>query len=117
MDADRSFPRVDAGSAPEVAPRQIIIGGVPFDDETQADFVDLLGQAVALLCFYLLQLLSALRVLRLQVIELRCQAHYWEVQHQRACEREAKLKAQLEHSTAASRKPPRPPSPRRRPSP
>jgi len=103
MDADRSFPRVGPRSAPEVAPRQIIIDGVPFDDETQADFVDLLGQAVALLCLYLLQLLSALRVLRLQVVDLRCQAHYWEVQHQRVREREEKLKAQWEQSQAQVR--------------
>jgi len=110
MDADA----VDPGTGPfpqtDARPRQYIIGGVPFDEPTQADFFELLQQAVALLCGYVLHLLSALRVLglqvvalRRQVVELRCQAHYWEVQHQRACEREAKLKAQWEHSQAQVR--------------
>jgi transposase len=109
MDADGSYPLVVLPPAPE-APRQIIVGGVPFDDETQADFLEWLQQAVALLCLYVLHLLSALRVfrsqvaeLRGQVLELRCQAHFWEVQHQRAREREEKLKAQLEQSQAQIR--------------
>jgi transposase len=95
MDADGSYPLVALPPGPET-PRQIIVGGVPFDDETQADFVDLLQQAVALLCLYVLYLLSALRVLRVQVVDLRCRAHYWEAQHQRAREREDDRKEQVQ---------------------
>lgn len=96
MDADGSYPLIVRPPAAESEPRQFIIGGAPFDDETQADFLNLLQQAVALLCLYVLHLLSALRVLRLQVIDLRCRAHYWEAQHQRAREREEDLKEQVQ---------------------
>ena len=106
MDAAGSYPLVvlppEQGSL-EPVPRQIILGGVPFDDESQADFVDLLQQAVALLCLYVLYLLSALRVLRLQVVDLRWRANYWRAQHQRARAREDDLKEQLELSQAQIR--------------
>ena len=101
MDAETAYSGPSSGSQPR--PRQIILEGVPVDEPTQANFVDLLQQAIALLCQYVLCLLSALRVLRLQVIDLRCRAHYWEVQHERACERAQKLKAQLEQSQAQIR--------------
>lgn len=103
MDADGTYPLVVFPPAAEASPRQIIIGGVLFDDETQGDFVDLLQQAVAVLCLYVLYLLSVLRALRLQVVDLRCRAHYWESQHQRAREREDELKEQLELSRAQIR--------------
>ena len=103
MDANGSYPLVVLPPDEESVPRQIIVGGVPFDDATQADFIDLLGQAVALLCLYVLYLLSALRVLRLRVVDLRCQAHFWEAQHRRAREREDDLKEQLALSQAQVR--------------
>ena len=99
MDGIGSYPLVvgpvDQGSV-EPLPRQIILGGVPFDDDTQADFVDMLQQAIVLLCQFVLCLLSALRVLRLQVIDLRCQANFWRAQHQRAREREDDWKQQVQ---------------------
>jgi hypothetical protein len=36
--------------------------------------------------------LGIIRRLRVQITELRCQAHYWQAQHQRAVQREANLK-------------------------
>lgn len=103
MDAAGSYPLVDLPPDRGAVPRQMIVGGVPFDDETQADFVDLLQQAVALLCWYVLSLLSALRVVRLQVIDLRCQANYWRAQHQRARAREEDLQEKLDLSRAQIR--------------
>jgi transposase len=81
---------------PDPVPRQIIVGGAPFDDEPQADFVDLLQQAIVLLCQFVLGLLSALRVLQQQVTELSCQVNFWRAQHRRAREREDKLKEQVQ---------------------
>lgn len=81
---------------PDSVPRQIIVGGARFDDEPEVDFVDLLQQAIVLLCQFVLVLLSALRVLERQAAELRCQVNYWRAQHRRAREREEKLKEQLQ---------------------
>ena len=105
MDCNGSYPLVvlppDHGSAG--SPRQFIIGGPQFDDDAQDDLVERLRQVILLLCQLVLSLLSALRALRLQVIELRCQANYWRAQHQRACEREDNLQAKLELSQAEIR--------------
>src|SRR5437763_1689849 len=94
MDAIATYPLVVRPPDQGLVPRQMIVGGAPFDDEPQADFVDLLQQAVALLCQFVLSLLSALQVLRLQVIDLRCRANYWQAQHRRAREREDNLTEQ-----------------------
>lgn len=99
MDAESSYPLVvlppEQGSL-EPLPRQFILGGAPFDDDTQADFVEMLQQAIVLLCQFVLCLLSALRGLQQLVAELRCQANYWRAQHQRAREREDDLKDQVQ---------------------
>ena len=75
MDGNSTHPLVvlppDHGSEGS-GPRQFIIGGPQFDDEAQDDLVDRLRHLIFLLCQLVLFLLSALRALRLQVIELRC---------------------------------------------
>src|SRR5207248_11568279 len=94
MDAHATYPLVVRPAAQGLVPRQMIGGGAPFDDETQADLVDRLQQAVARLCQFVLSRLSALQVLRLQVIDQRCRANYWQAQHRRAREREDNLTEQ-----------------------
>lgn len=83
----------------EPVPRQVPPDCISFDDDTddtQADSVDWLRHLIVLLCQCVLWLLAELRVLRLQVIDLRCQAHFWRAQHQRARQREDDLKAQVQ---------------------
>jgi transposase len=56
----------------------------------------LLWQRFCKLTVVVFLLLVLLRRLRLQVIELRAQANYWHAQHQRAVQREAALKEQVQ---------------------
>jgi transposase len=49
-----------------------------------------------LLCWLLLIAREIIESLQLQVVELRRQAHYWQAQHQRAVQREADLKDQVQ---------------------
>jgi hypothetical protein len=80
----------DQGSL--VAIPRIVVGGTPYDADDEADDVDRLEQAVALLCQFVAWLLAALKALHRQVIDLRCQANYWRAQHERARGREDDLK-------------------------
>jgi transposase len=48
-------------------------------------------------------LLATIHQLRQQVIDLRCQAKYWQAQHQRAVQREADLKQEQQHLQAEIR--------------
>jgi hypothetical protein len=47
--------------------------------------------------------LGVIRQLRLQVIDLRCQANYWQAQHERAVQREADLNEQKQYHLAQIR--------------
>jgi transposase len=85
------------------AKQPIIIGGAPFDEQTQTDFVALLEQAVALLCLYVLHLLFALRRLGPLVAELRRRVHHWQTQYQQSCQREEQLTLQLQQAHAQIR--------------
>src|SRR5476649_871807 len=89
--------------AADSAPQEIVVFGVPLDDEPEADFVDLLQQAIVLLCQFIMGLLSALRVLEQRLADLTRQANYYCAQHRRACEREDKLKELLQLREADNR--------------
>ena len=103
MDGNSSNPLVLLPSALETTPRQIIVGGAPFEDETEADFGGLLQQTIAWLCQFVSYLLSLIQSLQLQIIDLRCQANYWRAQHQRSREREDDLKVELQLARAKHR--------------
>ena len=103
MDGNDSYPLVVLPSECDAATRQVVVGYVPLDDPTQADFTERLLQVIFLLCCFVLGLLWTLRWVRLQVVELRCQANYWRAQHQRARQREDDGKARWELAQAQIR--------------
>ena len=105
MDGNGSYPLVavpEQESAVFGASR-LILADDPGDDDSQSDLVALLWQAVCLLGFLLLLALIAIESLRRQILELRCQAHFWRAQHGRAVEREAALKDQVRRLQAEIR--------------
>jgi len=101
MDGNVSYPLVVCSSdqgpmVPASVPvNQIILGYESSDDACAADLVDQLWQAFCLLSLLLRLALDAIEFLRRQVVELRCQAHYWRAQHERAVQREADLKVEV----------------------
>jgi transposase len=64
--------------------------------DAEPDLLALLWQRFCKLAVLFLLALLALRRLRLQLVELRLQANYWRAQHQRAVQREADLKAEVQ---------------------
>jgi transposase len=98
MDGNGSYPLIvrSAEQGPLVAASvpisPIILGYESTEDDGATDLVAQLWQVLGFLGMLLLLALEALEVLRRQVVELRCQAHYWRAQHERAVQREADLK-------------------------
>jgi hypothetical protein len=76
---------------------------LPILDEPSAEFFARLRQFLLVLLFLLLLAVSALRRLRLELVLLRQQAHYWCRQHQRAKQREEKLQQQVQQLQAQIR--------------
>jgi transposase len=66
-------------------------------EESEPDLLALLWQQFCKLAWLFWLALVALRRLRCQVVDLRCQANYWRAQQQRAVQREAALAAQIQH--------------------
>ena len=81
----------------------IILGYDTADDDSTSDLIAGLRQAFCLLGLLFLLALEALELLRRQVVELRRQAHYWRAQHERAVEREADLKDDVQRLQAEIR--------------
>ena len=104
MDGKGSYPLVavpDQETAVSGPSRLIIHGDDPGDDDS--DLVARLWRAVCLLGVLLLLARILLESLRRQIVELRCQAHYWRAQHGRAVQREADLKEQVQRLQAEIR--------------
>jgi transposase len=99
MDGTESLPLVALPSglkAPASVVDPIILGYDSSDDDSASDLVGQLWLVVCLLGQLLLLALDAIAYLRRQVVELRTQAHFWRAQHERAVQREADLKAQVQ---------------------
>jgi transposase len=101
MDANVSYPLVvlppEHGSLVPVCSALVVNLDLPHDSEAdlRAALVRLWRCFCKLAAVFFLALVL-LRRLRLQVIELRLQANYWRAQHQRAVQREAGLKEQVQ---------------------
>jgi transposase len=109
MDVNGSYPLVVGSSdqgplVPASVPvSPIILGYDSFDDDSAADVVDPLWQFLCLLSLLLQLALETIEFLRRQVVELRCQAHYWRAQHERAVQREADSKDEIQRLKAEIR--------------
>ena len=92
MDADASYPLVP------VQQRELVVAEFCDDAccECQPDLARLWRRFLKLVALFILAVI-AIRRLRRQLVELRCQAHYWRAQHERAVQREAALAAQVQH--------------------
>ena len=73
----------------------IILGYDSREDCSDGESVTVLSRAVWLLLQLLLLAQETIEFFRLQVFDLRYQAHYWRAMHGRAVEREADLKEQV----------------------
>jgi len=71
---------------------------VDFDDpcDREADRLGVLWECFCQLVRLFFLALAALRQVRQQVVDLRWQANYWQAQHRRAVQREAKLAEQIQ---------------------
>ena len=102
MDAKVSYPLVVV--PPEHGALVPVSSAVVFEPDARHDsepdlraILALLWQRFCKLATLFFLALVLLRRLRLQLSELRLQANYWRAQHQRAVQREADLKEQLQH--------------------
>jgi transposase len=102
MDANVSYPLVIL--PPEHGALVPVSSAVVFEPDAGHDsepdlraILALLWQRFCKLAILFFFALVLLRRLRLQLSELRLQANYWRAQHQRAVQREADLKEQLQH--------------------
>ena len=96
MDAKTSYPLVCL--SPEqgtLVPISASFVGDDLPHDSEHDRFAWLWRRCCQLVWLLWLALIALRRLRGQVVELRQQAHYWQAQHQRAVQREAKLAEQV----------------------
>jgi hypothetical protein len=66
-----------------------------------ADNSDNSGVSVLWACWFIV--VATIHQLRQQIIDLRCQANYWQAQHQRAVQREADLKEEKQQLQALIR--------------
>jgi transposase len=103
MDVNQSYPLVvfppDQGSLVPVS--SAIVDGVDLDSfhDSQPDLralVAFLWMRFCQLAVLFFMALALIRRLKVQVIEQRQQANYWRAQHQRAVQREADLKEQIQ---------------------
>jgi transposase len=94
MDANASYPlvpvRPQQGSLVPVSTALVV------DVDSEPDILAWLWRRFRKLALLFFLALAALRRLRLQLVELRLQANYWWVQHQRAVQREAALAEQIQ---------------------
>jgi transposase len=101
MDANTSYPLVvlppEHGVLVPVSSALAVDVDAPADSEADfRAFVAFLWGRFCKLAILFFVALALLRRLRLQAIELRLQANYWRAQHQRAVQREADLKEQVQ---------------------
>lgn len=101
MDANSSYALVvlppEHGALVPVSSALAVDGDAPADAEPDLRaLVAFLWRRFCKLAFLFLMARALLRRLRLQAIELRLQANYWRAQHQRAVQREAELKEQVQ---------------------
>jgi hypothetical protein len=94
MDANASYPLVLLPPTPKSLVPVVPVFDAEVDDEP--DLLALLWQRFCKLAVLFFLLLAFMRRLRLQLIELRLQANYWRAQHQRAVQREAECKEQVQ---------------------
>jgi transposase len=102
MDANESYPLVvlPPEQGPLVPVSAELVVDVFSPDDYEADFraiATFLWACFCQLATLFFRALALLHRLRLQIIALRQQANYWRAQHQRAVQREAVLKGQLDH--------------------
>lgn len=102
MDSNASYPLVclppEQTTLVPVTPSLVVDGDTEhdYDYDYEADQLAFLWRCFCRLSLLFWLAVRALRRLRIQLIELRCQANYWQAQHQRAVQREAALAAQVQ---------------------
>ena len=98
MDSNTSYPLVilppEQGTLVPVSSELVVEDGAA--DDCKPDRLALLWRCFCRLTLLFLLAVRAVRRLRLDVIELRCQANYWRALHGRAVEREKTLAAQVQ---------------------
>lgn len=105
MDVGKSYPLVpwSPSSADGGALVPVVTEVVPTPGEPAFEFPPWLRQRLLLLIMLLLLAVRIVRALRLELVWLRQQAHYWHRQHQRAKQREEKLQQQVQQLQAQIR--------------
>ncbi len=100
MDADTFYPLVPRSPTPEDATTMLLDDGIVESPPTPEEHLDALlfwlRQCLIVLLFLLLLAVAIIRRLRLQMVLLRQQSHYWQSQHRRAKQREHKLQQEVE---------------------
>jgi len=97
MDNHISYPLVPLSPQQStLVPVSVIAVDEDNDYDEGPDLLALLWFACCQLALWGWLTLEALRQLRQHVIDLRCQAHYWRAQHERAVQREAALATQVQ---------------------
>jgi hypothetical protein len=97
MDVGRSYPLVPLSRSSEDGRALVPVATevVATLDEPAFEFFAWLRRRLLLLVFLLVLAARIIRALRLELVWLRQQAHYWHSQHQRAQQREEKLQQQV----------------------
>lgn len=100
MDSNAPYPLVplppEQGTLVPVSSTLVGDADTEHEHDFQADRLALLWRCFCILSVLFWLAVRILRRLRLEVIELRCQANYWRAQHQRAVQRESALAAQVQ---------------------
>lgn len=104
MDGDNShglvqLPSSDGTVVSEAVPLVVDDDSRAAEPQAESDWKQIAG----LFVFLWALALESLRQLRVQLVDLRLQAHYWQAQHHRAVEREAALKEQVQLLQAEQR--------------
>jgi hypothetical protein len=105
MDVGKSFPLVPFSPSSEDGRALVPVSTevVPTLDEPAFEFPAWLRRRLLLLIALLLFAVRMIRAMRLELVWLRQQAHYWHSQHRRAKQREEKLQLQVEQLQAQIR--------------
>jgi hypothetical protein len=105
MDVGKSFPLVPFSPSSEDGRALVPVSTevVPTLDEPAFEFPAWLRRRLLLLIVLLLFAVRMIRAMRLELVWLRQQAHYWHSQHRRAKQREEKLQLQVEQLQAQIR--------------
>ena len=96
MDGDRSYPLVSLPPAHGTLVPVCLDLVTDEEEDAEPEFLAFLWYWFCQLAMLFWLALVALQRLRLQLIELRQQAHYWRAQHLRAIEREAEAAEQIQ---------------------